>query len=301
VLPPVTVGCGCKRPDAIEILYQNQDWSGGMNDATSLAAAAAVAAPLVSSVVTDKIGVITLNNAAKRNALSAALLDAVIAALDSLKQQSVRVVILRAAPGMKVWSAGHDIKELPRHEDPLGYSDPLERALRAIRSYPGPVIAMVQGSVWGGAFDLVLSCDIIFADESSSFAITPANLGLAYNTTDLLHCTNRLPLNLVEEMFFTAAPLKAEEANRWGIINHLVPSAEIETHTQQLAALMASKARLAVAAIKKQLRVLSDFQPIAAQVFERLQDIRRQVYESADYEEGINAFFQKRKPAFRGV
>lgn len=271
-----------------------------MNTLAPIAAGAATP-PMVATEVIGKFGIVTLNNAAKRNALSAALIEGLIAALDVFKKQSIRAVIIRAAPGMKVWSAGHDIKELPRREDPLGYSDPLERALRAIRSYPGPVIAMVQGSVWGGAFDLVLSCDMIVADESSSFAITPANLGLAYNTTGLMHCLGRLPTNLVKEMFFTAAPLKADEAKRWGIINHLVPAEEIETHTKELAALMTTKAPLAVAVIKEQLRVLSDYQPIAAQIFEQLQDMRRHVYESADYEEGINAFFEKRKPVFKGV
>jgi methylmalonyl-CoA decarboxylase len=160
---------------------------------------------------------------------------------------------------------------------------------------------MVQGSVWGGAFDLVLSCDMIIADETSAFAITPANLGLAYNTTGLLHCINRLPMNLIKEMFFTAAPLKADEAKRWGIINHLVASAEIEQHTRDLAAMIAIKEPLAIAVIKEQLSVLSDYQPVAAQVVEQLQDMRRKVYESADYEEGVNAFFEKRKPVFKGV
>ena len=64
---------------------------------------------------------------------------------------------------------------------------------------------MVHGSVWGGAFDLVLSCDLVVADETATFAITAANLGLPYNITGLLHCLGRLPINLVKEMFFTAA------------------------------------------------------------------------------------------------
>ncbi|MFG1392591.1 methylmalonyl-CoA decarboxylase [Xanthobacter agilis] len=274
-----------------------------MTDAPDTPApAASTTDPMVLTSIVGAVGTITLNDNARRNALSAALLDAVIAAIAAFEAKSVRVVILRAAPGLKVWSAGHDIKELPRgHEDPLGYGDPLERALRTIRSYPGPVIALVQGSVWGGAFDLVLSCDMIIADETSAFAITPANLGLPYNTTGLLHCLNRLPLNLVKEMFFTANPVKAEQAAKWGIINHLVAAADIETFTTELATHIATKAPLAIAVVKEQLRVLTDFQPVAAQVFERIQDMRRAVYESADYEEGISAFLEKRKPVFRGV
>jgi methylmalonyl-CoA decarboxylase len=258
--------------------------------------------PIIITGVNGHIGTITLNNMAKRNVLSSALLDALTAALEDFKAQSVRVVIVRGQPGIKVWSAGHDVRELRRgHQDPLGYADPLEQALRAIRSYPGPVIAMVQGSVWGGAFDLVLSCDMIIADETSTFAITPVNLGLPYNTTGLLHCLNRLPVNFIKEMFFTANPVKAEAAEHWGIINHVVPSTEIETFTQTLAQHIATKAPLAIAVVKEQLRVLTDFQPVAAQVFERIQNMRREVYESADYQEGVDAFLEKRKPDFQGM
>ncbi|MEP9380142.1 methylmalonyl-CoA decarboxylase [Aquabacter sp. CN5-332] len=260
------------------------------------------ASEMVSVAVEGRIATLALNNSAKRNALSKVLLDALIAALDSLKARDVRVVILRASADAKVWSVGHDIRELPHgHEDPLGYADPLERALRAIRGFPTPVIAMVHGTVWGGAVDLVLSCDMIVADETASFATTPVNLGLPYNTTGLLHFIGRLPMNLIKEMFFTAMPLKAEDAARWHIVNHLVPSVELESFTWALAEGIATKAPLAVTVIKEQLRVLSDYQPIAAQVFERIQDMRRKVYDSADFQEGINAFLEKRKPEFRGI
>ena len=99
---------------------------------------------------------------------------------------------------------------------------------------------MVHGSVWGGATDLVLSCDLIVGDETSSFAITPANLGLAYNTAGLLQFMRRLPLNLVKEMFFTAASVTASDAAKWGILNHLVPAEQLESFTLQLAQTMAT-------------------------------------------------------------
>lgn len=256
---------------------------------------------LVKAELVEQVGTITLNNATRRNALSEALLNQVIAALEAFKTKGARVVVLRAAEGATVWSAGHDIKELPQgNQDPLGYSDPLERALRAIRSFPAPVIAMVHGSVWGGAFDLVASCDMIIADETCSFAITPANLGLPYNTTGLLHFLGRLPINLVKEMFFTAAPIKGDDALRWGIVNHLVSSEELVEFTMTFAKKITLKAPLAIAVVKEQLRVLADFQPIAAQVFERLQDMRREVYESKDYIEGIQSFLEKRPAVFTG-
>jgi hypothetical protein len=163
--------------------------------------------------VIGSVGVITLDDQGRRNAISAELANGIIGALDGLGAKDVRAVVLRAAPGMRVWSAGRDISELPRgRRDPLAYNDPLEEMLRAIRIFPAPIVAMVHGSVWGGAFDLVLSCDIVVADETASFAITPANLGLPYNTTGLLHFLGRLPINLIKEMFFTAEPVDAYTA-----------------------------------------------------------------------------------------
>jgi methylmalonyl-CoA decarboxylase len=261
-----------------------------------------VAAATVRAEVVGRIGVITLDDRHKRNALGARMAGGIVAALESLRAREVRAVVLRAAEGMDVWSAGHDINELPRgRRDPLGYDDPLEGLLRAVRAFPAPVIAMIHGTVWGGALDLMLSCDLVVADDTASFAITPANLGLPYNVTGLLHFIGRLPVNLIKEMFFTAAPLDARKAREWLVVNHLVAPDQLESFTLELAATMATKSPLAIAVIKEQLRVLSDYQPIAAQVYERVQGMRRQAYDSADYLEGLNAFTERRQPIFRGT
>jgi methylmalonyl-CoA decarboxylase len=255
---------------------------------------------LILAQLADAIGTITLNQPAKRNALSQALVEELLTALADFRNASARAVVIRAAADAKVWSAGHDISELPQGQDPLLYSDPLERLLRAVKTFPAPVLAMVHGSVWGGATDLVLSCDLMIGDETSSFAITPANIGLAYNTAGLLQFMRRLPLNLVREMFFTAAPVKAEDAAKWGILNHLIPAANLEPFTYALARSIATKAPLVVAAVKEQLRILVEADPITPDVFERIQELRHRVYQSADYREGIQAFHEKRKPVFTG-
>jgi methylmalonyl-CoA decarboxylase len=270
--------------------------------ASAAASPDSASAAAVQAEAIGRVGVITLGERHKRNAIGARMAGDIVAALESLRAQDVRAIVLRAAAGMDVWSSGHDINELPRgRRDPLGYDDPVEGLLRAVRAFPAPVIAMVHGTVWGAALDLVLSCDLVVADETASFAITPANLGLPYNVTGLLHFLGRLPVNLIKEMFFTAAPLDARTARQWLVVNHLVAPDQLESFALELAATMATKSPMAIAVIKEQLRVLSDYQPIAAQVYERVQGMRRQAYDSADYLEGLDAFAEKRQPIFRGA
>ncbi len=256
---------------------------------------------LVDQTIKENIGILTLNNAAKRNALSEALVDELLAGLGEFQKSKVPVIILRNAEGANIWSAGHDVKELPRtHRDPLGYFDPMEKALRAVQHYPGPVIAMVHGSVWGGACDLVMSCDLVVGDETSTFAITPAKLGLPYNASGILHFMNRVGLNIAKEMFFTAEPIAATRAEQVGILNYLVPAGELMNYTMGLAKRIASQSTLSVSVIKEQFRILSGARPISPEQFEHIQGLRRRVYDSHDYEEGITAFLEKRAPVFRG-
>ena len=135
-------------------------------------------------------------------------------------------------PAAKVFSAGHDVDELPEtRRDPLGWDDPLRQLVREIETFPGPVIAMVEGSVWGGATETVFACDLIVAAEAATFAVTPAKLGVPYNVGGMLTFLNAASLRIVKEMIFTAQPVDAVRAERLGMINHVVPAPELEAFT----------------------------------------------------------------------
>jgi methylmalonyl-CoA decarboxylase len=247
----------------------------------------------------ENVATIAFDNYSKRNALSRVLIAESIAALDEFRAKGVRAVVLRSATTEKVWSAGYDVNELPKANiDPLPYSDPLENLLRAVKAFPAPVIAMVHGSVWGAACDLVMSCDLVFGDETCTFAITAAKLGLPYNIAGLHNFLSRVPLTVAKEMFFSANPISANRAERVGIINELVPEAELESRVYAMAKTIATRSPQAIKASKEAIHVLSEAVAINPSTFERLQGLRRDVYFGRDYQEGVQAFMEKRAPRF---
>jgi methylmalonyl-CoA decarboxylase len=257
--------------------------------------------PLVITSYEGNVGTIIFNHPETRNSLSNELLGELLTALHECAEHEVRVIILRAERGVKVWSSGFNISELPvPGRDPLAYNDPLEHALREIQRIPVPVIAMVEGSVWGGACELSFICDITIGCPSASFAITPAKIGVPYNSSGIMHFLNIVGPRVAREMFFTAKPIAADRALQVGILNHLVSAEELEPFTHDMAHQIAENSPLAISVIKEQLRLLANSHSLYPDTFERMQGLRRTAYDSADYLEGKNAFFEKRKPDFKG-
>jgi methylmalonyl-CoA decarboxylase len=256
---------------------------------------------LVKKSLERNIGTITLDNPSKHNALGAALIGELLVALADLTNAGARALVLRAYKGAKVWSAGHDVRELPTNgRDPLTYDDPLRRVVRVIKESRTPIIAMVEGGVWGGACEVVMSCDIVIAAEGTAFAITPAKLGVPYDIEGTLSFMQSVSLPVIKEMLFTAQPMAADRALRVGLINQVVPAERLESATAELAACMIQNSPLVISLLKEQLRVLGEAHPLNPEGFQRIQAIRRRIYDSADYREGIQAFLERRAPTFEG-
>jgi methylmalonyl-CoA decarboxylase len=247
----------------------------------------------------DKVGTIALDNFAKRHALGESTVHDMLEALAQFETEGVRVVVVRTADPCPVWSAGHDIDELPiTGLDPLPFADPLEELLRAVRSYPGAVIAMIHGTVWGGACDLVLNCDMVVGDDTAAFAVTPARLGLPYSASGIQYFLARLPLNVVNELLMTADLISAERALGVGILNRLVPEDLLKTETYDLARRVRSRSGEAIRAYKLQATAMVRAVALSAQDSQWINQLRHDVYSGVEYAEGIAAFRQKRPPTF---
>ena len=258
---------------------------------------------LVNVIIEDRICFIEMNNPDKLNCLSDIMCRDIVAALRYGYDHECVAIVIKAKCHKGVWSAGHDIHELPQDgSDPLAYDVPMERMLHQVQEVAIPVIACVDGSVWGGACDLCLSCDMIVASDNATFAITPAKIGIPYNASGIMHFINQLGLNKAREMFFLATPIKAEDALNVGLINRIAEPDQLENVLEeQFLNPLRRNSVLSISAIKRQFRILSRASSvISSESFERINAYRTRVYKGADYKEGINAFLEKRTPVYKG-
>ncbi len=253
--------------------------------------------------IVDRICFIEMQNANHFNCLSEEMCNSIIDALGVAYQKECVGIVLKAQTRRSVWSAGHDIRELPQDgNDPLSYDVPMERLLRSVQDVPIPVIACVDGTVWGGACDLCVSCDMIVASEDSTFAITPAKIGIPYNASGIMHFINQLGINKAREMFFTASPITAQDACNVGFVNRVAPVANLDKVLEEnFLAPLRRNSVLSISAIKRQFRILSRAATvISSESFERINAYRTKVFQGEDYREGINSFLEKRAPEYKG-
>ena len=224
-------------------------------------------------------------------------------ALDNAYKNECVGVVIKSQINHGVWSAGHNIKELPTDgHDPLAYNVAMEKLLRKVQDLPIPVIAYVEGTGWGGACDLCLSCDMIVAVDTATFAITPAKIGIPYNASGIMHFINQLGINKAREMFFTGMPIQAADALNVGLLNAIAPIEELQQLLEErFLNPLRRNSVLSISAIKRQFRILSRAATvISSESFEKINSFRDKVYRGADYAEGINAFLEKRTPQYTG-
>ena len=258
---------------------------------------------LVSTVIKDRICFVEMQNGAHFNCLSTEMCQELTDAIREGYNQECVGIVLKAQSNKGVWSAGHDIRELPQGgEDPLAYDVPMEKLLRCVQEIPIPVIACVEGTVWGGACDLCLSCDMIVSVDSATFAITPAKIGIPYNASGIMHFINQLGINKAREMFFLATPITAQDALNVGLINRVAKAEDLDqVLEEQFLAPLRRNSILSISAIKRQFRALSKAANlIPSETFEHINAYRTKVYRGADYLEGIRSFLEKRSPEYKG-
>ena len=248
------------------------------------------------------IGWMIFNHPERRNALSIDMWQAMPTVLNAFEADpEVRVIVFKGA-GDKAFISGADISQFGEHRDSkeanLAYSAHIAEATRAMTGLSKPSIAMIGGFCIGGGLAVALTCDLRLCSDDSRFGIPAARLGLGYGFEGLKVLADLVGPSYAKEILFTARHFDAAEALRIGLVNRVVPRADLEATVRAYAEQIGQNAPLTVKAAKLAVR-----EAMKDPDRRKLADVEAAVdacFQSADYAEGRQAFMQKRKPLFRG-
>ncbi|MDH7563880.1 MAG: enoyl-CoA hydratase-related protein [Candidatus Bathyarchaeota archaeon] len=248
----------------------------------------------------DQIATITLNRPEALNAFSKEVIEEVLQAIDDLKQdENVRAVILTGS-GEKAFSAGADIKAMKgmnalkaRELSLMG-----EKLCCSLENLEKPVIAALNGYALGGGLEVAMSCDLRIASETSRMGQTEINIGLIPGWGGTQRLTRLVGPGKAKEMVFTGKLVDAKTAEQLGIVNMVVPADKLRETARQLALELAAKAPVAIKVAKALINKGAEISLDAALALER--EGFGVVASTEDLQEGVAAFTEKRKPAFKG-
>jgi enoyl-CoA hydratase/carnithine racemase len=248
------------------------------------------------------LGWIVFNQPEKRNAVSQEMWQAMADYVEELeKDDAIRVVILRGAGDHFV--SGADISQFKDRrrnaEDEAEYRRISGRGNDALTHLQKPLLAMIHGVCVGGGVGIAITCDLRIAADDARFGIPAARLGLGYHYKGMDKLMHLIGPAYTKEFFFTArTDFTAQEALRWGLVNQVVPKAELESFTRDYALKIARNAPLTIKSAKNTVEQL--LKPAAERDLALLDKLMADCFNSEDYQEGVKAFGEKRRPEFRG-
>lgn len=246
-----------------------------------------------------RVAVITINRPDKLNALNIKTRQEGAAAFDELREdESCRVVVVTGA-GEKAFVAGADIAEF-EGRTPVTQRDVMtSRSLfTAVDTFTKPVIAMVNGYCLGGGCELALSCDLRIASETARFGQPEINLGIIPGGGGTQRLTRLVGEGKAMEMILTGDMIDAQTAFRIGLVNMVVPAADLEAKTMEIAGRIAEKSPIALRMAKEAVKLAS--RSNLDEGLRREVDLFALCFSSEDKDEGVRAFLEKRKPEFKG-
>jgi enoyl-CoA hydratase/carnithine racemase len=244
------------------------------------------------------LGILTLNRPNRRNALSLEMMLEVIDCLNRVGgDSSVRAMIL-AAEG-KVFSSGHDLSEMVGRNinDYRRIFDVCAEMMMKIQGIPQPVVAEVQGMATAAGCQLVATCDLAIAVEEATFATPGVKIGL-FCTTPMVALSRAVGRKRALQMLMTGEPVNSRTAAEWGLINEVVPAAELRARTREMALKISGASPLTLAIGKQAYYTQIDLDQPKAYAYAK--EIMSMNSMAADAQEGISAFLGKRAACWAG-